>query len=70
MRCADGDESIYGYPDWLALTEHNRQRDLGGMLGGVKGAPEAVSIGAIILGLILVLVLPIFWKRDLPQRQL
>jgi MFS family permease len=38
-------------------------------LGGVKGAPQAVLIGAIILALILVFVLPMFWKRDLPQRQ-
>ena len=38
-------------------------------LGGVEGAPHAVLIGAIILGVILVCILPIFWKRDLPQRQ-
>jgi hypothetical protein len=37
-------------------------------LGGVEGAPHAVLIGAIILGIILLFVLPIFWKRDLPQR--
>jgi MFS family permease len=38
-------------------------------LGGVEGAPHAVLIGAIILALILLAVLPMFWKRDLPQRQ-
>jgi MFS family permease len=38
-------------------------------LGGVEGAPHAVLIGAIILGVILLFVLPMFWKRDLPQRQ-
>ena len=39
-------------------------------LGGVEGAPHAVLIGAIILGAILIFVIPMFWKRDLPQRQL
>lgn len=39
-------------------------------LGGVEGAPHAVLIGAIILGVILLFVLPMFWKRDLPQRRL
>ena len=38
-------------------------------LGGVEGAPHAVLIGAVILGVILVFVVPMFWKRDLPQRQ-
>jgi MFS family permease len=38
-------------------------------LGGVEGAPHAVLIGAIILGAILVLVIPMFWKRELPQHQ-
>jgi len=39
-------------------------------LGGVKGAPHAVLIGAVILGIILMFILPIFWRRDLPQRPL
>jgi len=39
-------------------------------LGGVQGAPHAVLIGAIILVVILLLILPMFWKRDLPQRQM
>jgi MFS family permease len=39
-------------------------------LGGVEGAPHAVLIGAIILTVILLFVIPLFWKRDLPQRQL
>jgi MFS family permease len=39
-------------------------------LGGVEGAPHAVLIGAIILAVILLLVIPMFWKRDLPQRQM
>jgi len=37
-------------------------------LGGVEGAPHAVLIGAAILGVILLFVAPLFWKRDLPQR--
>jgi len=36
-------------------------------LGGVEGAPHAVLIGAAILGVILLFVMPVFWKRDLPQ---
>lgn len=36
-------------------------------LGGVEGAPHAVLIGAVILGVILLFVVPMFWKRDLPQ---
>jgi MFS family permease len=39
-------------------------------LGGVEGAPHAVLIGAVILTVILLFVIPLFWKRDLPQRQL
>jgi MFS family permease len=37
-------------------------------LGGVAGAPRAVLLGAVLLGLILIFVLPVFWKRDLPDR--
>lgn len=36
-------------------------------LGGVEGAPQAVLIGAVILGVILLFVVPMFWKRDLPS---
>jgi MFS family permease len=36
-------------------------------LGGVEGAPQAVLMGAAILTVILLFVLPMFWKRDLPQ---
>lgn len=39
-------------------------------LGGVKGAPQAVLIGAIMLGVVLLLVVPMFWKRDLPQHRI
>ena len=33
--------------------------------GGLNGAPHAVLIGAIILGLVLILVFPIFWQRQI-----
>ena len=33
-------------------------------LGGVQGAPRAVLLGAVALGLILVFVVPVFWKLE------
>jgi len=36
-------------------------------LGGVRGAPRAVLLGAITLAAILVLLSPLFWKRDFPR---
>lgn len=38
-------------------------------LGGMEGAPHAVLLGTAFLGMILLFVLPMFWKRDLPQSQ-
>ncbi len=35
-------------------------------LGGVEGAPRAILLAALALTIILVFVLPTFWKRDLP----
>jgi MFS family permease len=37
-------------------------------LGGLKGAPHAVLLASVILGVMLVSMLPVFWKRDLPER--
>ncbi len=37
-------------------------------LGGLQGAPRAVLLASIILGVILIFVLPVFWKRDMPER--
>jgi MFS family permease len=37
-------------------------------LGGVLGAPRAVWLGAVVLAAILVLVVPVFWKMDAPNR--
>lgn len=37
-------------------------------LGGVAGAPRAVLLGAGLLAVILIGVLPVFWKHDFPDR--
>ena len=37
-------------------------------LGGVQGAPRSVLLGAVLLAFTLFFILPIFWKRDLPDR--
>ncbi len=37
-------------------------------LGGVHGAPRAVLLGAGAFGAILVFVVPVFWKLDLPDK--
>jgi hypothetical protein len=37
-------------------------------LGGVQGAPHAVLLGAVILGVILLVVIPVFWRRDAPVK--
>ena len=37
-------------------------------LGGIQGAPRAVLLGAGVLGVILLLVVPAFWKLDMPER--
>ncbi|HEX8991741.1 MAG TPA: MFS transporter [Anaerolineales bacterium] len=37
-------------------------------LGGIQGAPRAVLLSAGILVLILVFVVPVFWKLDTPEK--
>ena len=37
-------------------------------LGGLAGAPRAVLLCAAVLIVILILVLPVFWKADFPDR--
>ena len=37
-------------------------------LGGVYGAPRAILLGAVTLAAILVLVLPYFWKMEIPSK--
>jgi hypothetical protein len=38
-------------------------------LGGIQGAPRAILLGAFVLMIILLSVLPAFWKRDLSVRK-
>lgn len=37
-------------------------------LGGVHGAPRAVLLAAVVLAVILVLVVPAFWRLEMPDR--
>ncbi len=37
-------------------------------LGGVQGAPRAVMLAAIALFLILIVVVPLFWKLEMPEK--
>jgi len=37
------------------------------LLGGITGAPRAVLIGAMILSVILLVMSPFFWRRDIGQ---
>jgi MFS family permease len=37
-------------------------------LGGIQGAPRAILLGAVALAVVLLLVMPVFWKRELPRR--
>ena len=37
-------------------------------LGGIQGAPRAVLLSAVVLGVILVLVIPLFWRRNFTER--
>ena len=36
-------------------------------LGGLNGAPRAVLIAAILLGIILIFVTPVFWRRNIQR---
>lgn len=38
-------------------------------LGGLSGAPHAVLIGGIIVGLVLIFVIPMFWNRTFDKAQ-
>jgi MFS family permease len=37
------------------------------LLGGIWGAPRAVLIGGVIVGVVLVFGAPVFWKRDISE---
>ena len=56
--------TLIGLPSLGALGSGARAE----WLGGVQGAPHAVLLGAVILTVILVMVLPSFWRRDLLER--
>jgi MFS family permease len=34
-------------------------------LGGVSGAPRAVLIGGVVVGIVLIIAIPLFWKRNI-----
>ncbi|HEY3311862.1 MAG TPA: MFS transporter [Anaerolineales bacterium] len=35
------------------------------LLGGLTGAPRAVLIGGLVVGLVMIVATPLFWKRDM-----
>jgi MFS family permease len=35
------------------------------LLGGISGAPRAVLIGGVVVGVVLIFVTPLFWRRDI-----
>lgn len=37
-------------------------------LGGIPGAPRAVLLGAVAMAIVLALVLPAFWRLDMPEK--
>lgn len=56
---------------WSGLMVSNvgtRMQNVAEGLGGVQGAPRAVLLGAVLLAFTLIIIMPIFWKRDLPDR--
>ncbi len=53
--------TLIGLPALGALAAGS----LAEVLGGISGAPRAVLLGALVLGLLLLGVSPFFWKRNL-----
>lgn len=37
-------------------------------LGGIQGAPRAILLGSVALAVTLLVLMPVFWKRELPRR--
>jgi MFS family permease len=56
--------TLIGLPSLGALGSGS----LAEWLGGVQGAPRAVMLCALVLGLLTIALVPVFVKRDLPQR--
>jgi MFS family permease len=53
--------TLIGLPSLGALATGS----LAEMLGGVSGAPRAVLLGALVLGVSLMLIAPFFWQRHM-----
>ena len=53
--------TLIGLPSLGALATGS----LAEVLGGVSGAPRAVLLGALVLGVGLILVTPFFWQRNM-----
>jgi MFS family permease len=58
--------TLIGLPSLGALGSGS----LAEMLGGLQAAPRAILIGGIIVGVVLLIVTPLFWKREIaaPKR--
>ncbi|MGE5430978.1 MAG: MFS transporter [Syntrophomonadaceae bacterium] len=39
------------------------------LLGGIQGAPRAVLIGGVIVGILILFTFPIFWRRIMDRRE-
>jgi MFS family permease len=55
--------TLIGLPSLGALGSGS----LAELLGGISGAPRAVLMGAVIMGMILIGVTPLFWKREITR---
>lgn len=56
--------TLIGLPSLGALGSGS----LAEWLGGVEGAPRAVMLCALVLGVLILALFPVFMRRDLPQR--
>lgn len=56
--------TLIGLPSLGALGSGS----LAEWLGGVQGAPRAVMLAALVLGVIVIVAMPTFIRRDLPER--
>jgi MFS family permease len=53
--------TLIGLPSLGALASGS----LAELLGGIQGAPHAVLFGGSVVGIVLLLVTPLFWQRDI-----
>ncbi len=54
--------------DSQASQGNAEAKALAEQLGGIQGAPRAVLTASLILTVVLIFVLPAFWKRNFPDR--